>query len=90
MLDIVQSRQTIGNWLLARTLDNGLAGAPTECRGEVGGLYTDHHHVIPSSGLGLFFVLVFYSGWFFVFGLLLCYMFLTQKHVLPVRAPFFD
>ena len=53
----------------------------------------DHHHVVQSSGLRLYFMVN--VGFFIVLGFLfLVYYFdasfLSQRHVLPVRATFFN
>ena len=57
----------------------------------------DHHRVVQDGGLrpSLYFVVAFNVGFFIVLGFLfLVYYFdacfLTQKHVLPVRATFFN
>ena len=54
------------------------------------GVADDHHHVVQGSGLGLFFVLVFYSCWFFVFSQSFCCIFLDSKTRLTSKSNFFQ
>ena len=95
--EILLADKTIDGCVIAKVVDKGLTAAQHDLGRSWMVRIGDHHHVVQSSGFRLSFIfyVAFNVGFFIVLGFLfLVYYFdasfLSQRHVLPVRATFFN